>query len=173
MVRKIITLISAAAVLTAAGGVVYADSCGVFLKDNESAKALVNKYMSSVMRSYSGEENVSFKGIVKEGCDFWYYNDYNNNVICETSQNAGTAETADYAITFDSVKYSGRKYTIEAEVIQQVKYKDMDETINSASTHTFIIEQTGRGMYITDDIRKGTDRLLLSAAETSDTPISE
>lgn len=169
MIKKIITLVSAAAVIAAAGGVAYADASGVFLKDTDAAKLLVNKYMDSVMRSYCGEPDVSFRGIVKEGCDFWYYNDYNNDLICEMSVNSGTAELADYDVTFDSVKYSDRRYIIEAKIDQQIKYKNSDETIETSCLHTFIVEQNGRYMYITNDVSDGTDKLL-APTETSDTP---
>ena len=172
MIRKFVTVLIAAAVLAAAGGAVYADSCGVFLKDNDAARALVNKYMSYVMRSYRCEEDVSFHGVVKEGCDFWYYNDYNNDLICETSKSCGGAESADFSVSFDSVKYADHCYTIEARVYQTVKYADEKEALCTACRHTFTVEQNGRYMYITNDICDGTDKLLApvqDAPETADT----
>ncbi len=163
MIKKVVTLACAGVVLAAAGGVAYADASGIFLKDTDAAKLLVNKYMESVMRSYRGEENVSFRGIVREGCDFWYYNDYNNDLIYNVSVNGGNAEKADYYVTFGSIDYSDRVYTVEARIDQQVKFKNCDETLESSCLHTFIIEQNGRNMYITNDISDGTDKILAPA----------
>ena len=112
------------------------------------------------MRSYSGEENVSFRGIVKEGCDFWYYNDYNIDLISDLSLSEGTAQTADYGITFGSVQYSDHVYTINARITQQVKYADYPEVIETTCDHVFTVEQNGRYMYITNDDCDGTDKLL-------------
>ena len=160
MFKKVVTLACTAAVIAAAGGVAYADASGIFLKNTDAAKLLVNKYMESVMRSYRGEENVSFRGIVREGCDFWYYNDYNNDLIHDMSVGSGTAEKADFYVTFGSVEYSDRVYTVEARIDQQVRYKNFDETIESSCLHVFTIEQNGRNMYITNDVSDGTDKLL-------------
>ena len=167
MIKKVITFLSAAALVSTASGYLYADACGEFSRDNEAAQALVNKYMSSVMRSYEGDEDVSFRGIVKEGCDFWYYNDYNNDLICEMSKSEGTAESADFSINVDSVSYSDHCYTIKAEITQEIKYKDSPKAVKSSCAHTFTIEQSGRFMYITNDISDGTDKLLAPAEGNS------
>ena len=167
MVKKFLTLLSAAALAAAAGGVAYADAAGVFLKDTDAAKCLVNKYMDSVMRSYRGDEDVSFRGIVKEGCDFWYYNDYHNDLIADMSRNEGNAELASYSVDFCSVTYSDRVYTIDTTITQQIKYKDCAETFLTTCDHIFTIEQNGRYMYITNDECNGTDKLL-APVETID-----
>ena len=159
MIRKIATFLSVAAMVTAASGMLYADACGAFTRNNEAAKNLVNKYMASVMRSYCGDEDVSFRGIVKEGCDFWYYNDYNNALICKMSQQEGSAKDTEYSVKFNSVKYSDHSYTVNVTVSQEITYDS--STITSVCSHTFIIEQNGSSLYITDDISDGSDKLLL------------
>ena len=170
MVKKVFTIVAAAAAVTAACSAVYADSCGAFQKDTDAAMRLVDKYMNTVMRSYRGDEDVSFRGIVKEGCDFWYYNDYNNDLICKMSRNAGTAQTANFSVSFESVKYSNFEYTIDAEIRQTVEYKNGGEPITTVCKHTFTIEQDNRGMRITDDVCDGTDKLLVPPLEVFNDP---
>ena len=159
MINKIITMIAAAAMVTAAGGAVYADSCGVFRRDNDAAKAVVDKSMEAVMKSYRGDD-VSFRGIVKEGCDFWYYNEYNNELIGSISRCAGLADEADYTVDYSGLTYSGSSYTVTADVTQHINYRGMDEPIDRTTRHTFTVAQDGCEMYIVSDDAGGAGNLL-------------
>ena len=162
MIKRAIIFMTAAAVITAASGVVYADACGVFQRNNEAAKSLVDRYVEALTKSYSGDD-VSFRGIVKEGCDFWYYNDYNNDLISRVSKRAGEAEEATYSVEYAALSYTGKSYTIEADITQRVKYKGEVESVSRTSRHTFVIEQSGSEMYIVNDTAEGEGRLLTQA----------
>lgn len=171
MMKKIAAFFSAAALTVAASGVLYADADGALFSDCDSAKVLVDKYMTAVMHAYLGDDNVSFRNIVREGCDFWYYNKDNTDMICRAIQNEGSAEIAEYSVDFDSVKYFDRKYTVEAEITQKIKYKNSPDTVSITCPHTFIIEKCGHYLYITNDISDGSDKLLVPAgALTPDEP---
>lgn len=152
MVKKIITAAVAAVVIISAGGAAYADSCGVFDRDNAAAEKVIDSYMTSMMRTYSGEENVSFRGIVKEGCDFWYYNDHNAAVIGERSRREGGAKFADYSLDIDDIDYKNRQYTVTATVTQNLRYKNDPDITTTVCTHTFTIVRDKRGMLITNDV---------------------
>lgn len=161
MIKKIAAFLSAAALTVAASGVLYADADGALFSDCDSAKILVDKYMTNVMRAYSGDDDVSFRNIVREGCDFWYYNNDNKEMICRAIQSEGSAEIAEYSVEYDSVKYSDRKYTVETQVTQKIKYKNSPETVSVTCPHTFIIEKCGHYLYITNDISDGSDKLIV------------
>lgn len=155
MVKKIFTIFAGVTFLCIIGGVIYADAYGLFLQNNEAAKQLVDRYMSSVMKNYSSEEEkISFRGIVKEGCDFWYFNDYNTKQIAENHSKGSEyeVEKTDYSIEYDSIEYYNKKYTIDATVTREVKYKNYPEEVKSVSQHTFTIEQHGNSMYIVNDV---------------------
>lgn len=164
MVKKIFTLFAGITFICAIGGVIYADACGLFLQNDEAAMQLVDKYVSFMMKNYdAGEEKISFHGIVKEGCDFWYFNDYNSKKIAESHcKGSGLeVEEADYSIEYDSVEYNNKQYTIDATVTREVKYKDYPEEVKDVSKHTFTIEQHGNLMYIVNDVTKDKGDMLL------------
>lgn len=180
MLRKVLTFFAGVTFLCVVGGVIYADACGMFLQDDEAAMKLIDRYVSSVMKFYSqGDEKISFRGIVKEGCDFWYYNDYNNKIIAQNHivGSGLEVESTEYSIKYNKIDYSNRFYTIDATVTQEVCYKDYPETVKHTSRHTFRIEQNRNDMYIIDDITdikgdvllpENATEILLS--ETADTP---
>lgn len=164
MVKRVFTVVAGITFLCALGGFIYADTCGLFVQNNEAAMQLVDRYMSFVMKNYdASEEKVSFRGIVKEGCDFWYFNDYNSRKIAENHcKGSGfEIEKADYSIEYDSVEYNNKHYTIDATVTQEVKYKDYPEEVTSTSKHTFTIEQHGNMMYIVNDVTKAKGDALI------------
>ncbi len=185
MVKRLFTIFAGVTFLCIIGGVIYADSCGLFLQNNEAAKQLVDRYMSSVMKNYSpNEEKISFRGIVKEGCDFWYFNDYNSKQISENHCKGSDyeVEEADYSIEYDSVEYNNKRYTIDATVTREVKYKNYPDEVKSVSKHTFTIEQYGTSMYIVNDVthEKGdvlmpekTPKNLKYSIETEDKPTAD
>lgn len=155
MLKKIFTFFSGVAFLCVIGGVVYADARGIFLQDNEAAMQLVDKYMSFVMKNYTpSDEDVSFRGIIKQGCDFWYYNDYNNKAIAVNHAPGSDmeVESASYSIKYNSVDYANRIYTINATITQQVQYKNHIAPMYVVRDHIIMIEQKGREMYIIDDV---------------------
>lgn len=183
MVRKLFTVFASITFLCVIGVVIYADTSGLFLKNNEAAMQLVDRYMSFVMKNYSGDdEKISFRGIVKEGCDFWYFNDYNSRQIAENHcKGSGfEVEEADYSIKYDSVDYNNKRYTIDATVTREIKYKDYPKEVKSVSKHIFTIEQHGNTMYIVNDITKDNGDALLPddvkigmRLETSDKPTAD
>lgn len=185
MVKKLFTIFAGVTFLCVLGGVIYADSCGLFLQNNEAAKQLVDRYMASVMKNYdSGEEKISFRGIVKEGCDFWYFNDYNSKKIAENHCKGSDyeVEKTDYSIEYDSVEYNNKKYTIDATVTREVKYKNYPDEVKSVSKHTFTIEQQGTVMYIVNDVTHERGDVLMPerlkeefvyTPETSDKPTAD
>ncbi len=157
MFKKICTFFTGVAFLCIIGGVAYADARGLFIQDNEAAMQLVDKYISFVMQNYTpSDEGVSFRGIIKQGCDFWYYNDYNNKTIA-VNHAPGTdmeVESTDYSIEYNSVEYSNKIYTINATITEQVQYKNYLDPMCVVREHTIMIEQNGSEMYIIDDIIK-------------------
>lgn len=179
MVKKIFTFFAGIAFLCLIGGVVYADTNGLFAQDNEAAMQLVEKYIATVMKNYMPDENkVSFRGIIKQGCDFWYYNDYNNKTIAvnHRSGSENEVEATDYSIECESVEFANRAYTITAKVTETVYYKNFVDPVTVTRTHIISIEQNGSEMLIIDD--KITPKQDLSsilpfangANMTSDTP---
>lgn len=177
MVKKIFTLAAAAAFLCLVGMVVYADSSGLFLQDKEAAMGLVDRYMSSVMKNYMPDDNkISFRGIIKQGCDFWYYNDYNNQTIA-ANHLAGTdmeVESTDYSIEYNSVIFNNKVYTINATITETVKYKNYETPVSVVRSHLIRIEQNGNEMYIVDDKIDPRPSLLslMPKPETQDSPSS-
>lgn len=154
MLKKALILISSLSFICLVGFVVYADTSGVFLQDNNSAAGLVDKYISFVMKSYHPDGGkVSFRGIIKQGCDFWYYNDYNIKTIINNHVAGSSLEVADtsYSIEIHSIDYSNKTYTIKATVTEKVKYKMIDEPTSVVQQHTITIEQDGGDMYIVND----------------------
>lgn len=175
MLKKIITITTATALLCLVGIIVYADSNGVFLQDNDAAMNLVDKYFSSVMKIYTSDgSKVSFRGIVKQGCDFWYYNEYNNKDIVSRCAKGSSMEVtkANCSITYDSIKYSNKTYTIEATVTRNLQYPKMNLSEISVFKHTILIEQNGSEMYIINDesVRESAEYIPLEESETDDTP---
>lgn len=175
MVKRIFTLVAGVAFLCFVGFAVYADSSGVFLQDNEAAMELVDKYMSSVMKNYMPDgSKVSFRGIIKQGCDFWYYNEYNNQTI-SLSHPSGSdmeVESTDYSIEYDSVSYSSKLYTICATITETVKYKVSAEPVSIVRKHVISIEQNGSEMYIINDDMDPMPNFdaLMPVKETPDSP---
>lgn len=164
MLKKVLPLFVGIACLFLIGGVIYADACGLFLENDEAAMKLIDRYMSSVMKFYNqGDEKISFRGIVKEGCDFWYYNDYNNKIIAQNhiSGSGFEVEKTEYFIKYNKVDYSNKFYTIDATVTQEVYYKNYPEAVTYTSSHTFKIEQDGNNMYIVDDVTDVKGDILL------------
>ena len=162
MLKKIFTFCTGIAFLCVIGGVVYADARGIFLQDNEAAMQLVDKYMSFVMKNYTpSDEDISFRGIIKQGCDFWYYNDYNNKTIA-VNHAPGTGmevESTSYSIKYNSVEYANKIYTINATITQQLQYKNYIDPMYVVREHTIMIEQKGSEMYIIDDVANPTNDL--------------
>ncbi len=155
MVKKLVTVFSSIAFVFAIGGVFYADASGLFYQNDEAAKQLVDRYFSSVMKKYSSpEEKISFRGIIKEGCDFWYFSDYTNKQIARNHcRGSGfEVENADCYIEYDSVKFNNNVYTVEATVTGQVKYENYPEEVQCTAKHIFTIEQHGDTMYIVNDV---------------------
>ncbi len=180
MLKKVLTFFAGVTFLCVVGGVIYADACGLFLQNDEAAMDLIDRYIASVMKYYSqGDEKISFRGIVKEGCDFWYYNDYNNKIIAQNHM-AGSeleVESTEYSIKYNKIDYSNKFYTIDATVTQEVYYKNYPDAVKHTSRHTFKIEQNGNDMYIIDDItdEKGDvllpdDFNVITFCETADIP---
>lgn len=154
MLKKIIIFASGAAFVCLLCVVVYADTCGVFLQNDKAAMNLVDKYISSVMKNYIPDgSKVSFRGIIKQGCDFWYYNDYNTKNIAQNHASGSNMEvaSADYKIEYNSISYSNKTYTIEATVTETVKYRNNKTPVNTVRKHTILIEQNGNEMYIIND----------------------
>ena len=173
MLKRISAFMAGLMFLCGVGGVVYADSSGVFLQDNEAAKQLIDRYVSFIMKNYvSDSQKVSFRGIVKEGCDFWYYNDYNNKKIAETKACNKNYEVddVDYSIRYDSVSYNNKCYTIDATVTSTFYYKNSSEKLDSVCRHTFTIEQNGNSMYIVNDDSDDLPFTEIIKKETDDTP---
>ena len=175
MLKKIITITTAAAFICFVGVIVYADSKGVFLQDNNAAMNLVDNYISSVMKNYTPDgSKVSFRGIIKQGCDFWYYNDYNNKNIANNHAAGSDMEvtTAEYSIEYDSITYSNRIYTVQATVTENLKYKYNDVPLSMVRKHTILIEQNGGEMYIIDDsVDFNPNATEYRSIETTDLPI--
>lgn len=154
MVKRICICLLSVVIFGIVGYVVYADSSGLFLEDDESAKALVDRYVTSVLKNYTADDNkISFRGIVKQGCDFWYYNDYKSSNIAKLHSKGSEFEVEDteYTIDYNSVNYNNRKYSIDATVTQIIHYKNNAVTDTSISRHIFTIEQNGHEMYIIND----------------------
>ena len=178
MVKKLFTVFFGIAFVFAIGGVVYADASGLFSQNDEAAVQLVDKYFSFVMKRYvSPEEKISFRGIVKEGCDFWYFNDSANKRIAENHRKGSDfeVEDADCSIEYNSVEYNNNVYTVEATVTGQVKYKNYPEIFQCISKHIFTIEQRGNTMYIVNDVTKDRGDILVppeikSGTNTPDIP---
>ncbi len=165
--RICICLIAAAAVGTA-GCFIYADHNGMFLRSDEKAKALVDEYVTSVVKNYTSDTKQSFRGIVKQGCDFWYLNDFKTSGIAK-SHSEGTGlevDAADYSIDYNSIDYRNKQYTIDATVTKIIRYRNAPETDTSVSRHIITIEQDGCEMYIINDEKY--DELI--STETRDTP---
>lgn len=155
MLKKISALVAGVAFLLVVGGVVYADTCGMFSQNDNAAKQLVDKYMSFVMKNYTPDGNkVSFRGIIKQGCDFWYYNDYSCKTIAinHAKDSDLSVESADYSIDYNSITYSNKEYTVTATVTERVQYKNYSEPVECVREHIFTIEQHGSEMYITNDL---------------------
>ncbi len=164
MIRKMAAIVAGVTFLCVLGGVIYADACGMFLQDDEAAMKLIDRYMASVMKYYNkGDEKISFRGIVKEGCDFWYYNDYNNKIIASNHYEGSglEVEKTEYSVKYNKIDYNNRFYTIDATVTQTVSYKEYPEAVERTSHHTFKIEQNGDNMYIVDDISDAKGDILL------------
>ena len=177
MIKKIMTITTAAVFLCFVGVIVYADSSGVFLQDNDAAMNLVDKYISSVMKNYTPDgSKISFRGIVKQGCDFWYYNAYNNKNIADKHAAGSNMEVAkaEYSIKYDSITYNNKMYTIKATVTENLEYKNLNMLSSIIKQHTIMIEQNGSEMYIiNDEIDSDTiskEYKTIESAETDDSP---
>ena len=115
MLKKIFIGLFAVIIAGSAGYLVYADINGLFLRSDDQAKALVDEYVTSVVKNYTSDTKQSFRGIVKQGCDFWYLNDYKtNNIAKNHSEGTGfEVDKADYSIDYNSVTYNNKQYTID------------------------------------------------------------
>lgn len=154
MFKKISAFLVGVAFLCVVGGVVYADSCGLFLQNDNAARQLIDKYMSFVMKNYTPDGNkVSFRGIIKQGCDFWYYNDYNCKTIAvnHAADSELAVERADYSIEYNSIVFNNKKYTVNATITEKVQYKNYTDPVECVREHIFTIEQNGSEMYIIND----------------------
>lgn len=170
MVKKIVTVFSSLAFVFAIGGVFYADASGLFSQNDEAAKQLVDRYFSFVMKKYSSpEEKISFRGIIKEGCDFWYFNDYTNKQIAQNHcKGSGfEVENADCIIEYDSVEFDNNVYTVEATVTGQIKYENYPKEVECTTKHIFTIEQHGNTMYIVNDVTGSRGDVLMPAGSYS------
>ena len=143
MLKKIFIGLFAVIIAGSAGYLVYADINGLFLRSDDQAKALVDEYVTSVVKNYTSDTKQSFRGIVKQGCDFWYLNDYKtNNIAKNHSEGTGfEVDKADYSIDYNSVTYNNKQYTIDATVTKIIRYRNTPETDTSVSRHIFTIEQ--------------------------------
>ncbi len=153
MLRRICMCLVGIILAGTAGYFIYADINGLFLRSDDQAKALVDEYVTSVVRNYTSDQKQSFRGIVKQGCDFWYLNNYKTSNIAK-SHSEGTGfevDKADYSIDYNSVSYSNKQYTIDATVTKIIRYRNTPETDTSVSRHIFTIEQDGHEMFIVND----------------------
>ena len=168
MLKRLCICLFCTVFMGTAGYFIYADKNGIFLEDDEQAKALIDEYITSVIKNYTEDGEQSFRGIVKQGCDFWYLNDYKTKNIAQShSKGSGSeVEAADYSINYNSIDYDNKKYTIEATVTKVLRYRNTLETDTTVTRHIFTIEQDGNEMYIVDD--KQCSEFTLT--ETRDTP---
>lgn len=169
MLKRLCICLISVVMVGVVGYVVYADSRGLFLEDDDSAKELVDKYVTSVLKNYTADNSKSsFRGIVKQGCDFWYYNEYKNSSIAKSHSEGSELEVKEtgYTIDYNSVNYYNRMYTIDATITQIIHYKNNANTDTNVSRHIFTIEQDGHDMYIINDEKY--DEYV--STETGDTP---
>lgn len=175
MSKKIFSAVVGMMVVCFVGVAVYADNNGLFLQDNDAAMRLVDKYVSLVMKNYMPDgSDVSFRGIIKQGCDFWYYNDYDNkNIALSHSSGSGKEVTdTDYSIVYNSIEYKNRKYVIDATITEYITYKEEKTPTSVVKNHVITIEQDGRDMLIVNDEEKPNDGLPTSGEneQTFDSP---
>ncbi len=168
MGKKFFVTACGIAVVFCVGFLFYGEYSGAFLQDNSAAMSLVDDYVAKLVQSYTeGDMTISFKGIVKQGCDFWYYNEYNAKLIA-ANRAAGVSpmvSTADYSIEYDAIDYSDRQYIIDATVTESFVYTD-DEQADVVTKHRFTIEQNGKEMLIVNDEVTSQN----PESETTDTP---
>lgn len=168
MLKRLCICLLCTVFVVTAGYFIYADKSGLFLEDDEQAKALIDEYVTSVIKNYTDDGKQSFRGIVKQGCDFWYLNDYKSRNIAK-SHSEGTGlevDMADYSIDYHSINYRNKQYTIDATVTKIIRYRNTSETDTTVSRHIFTIEQDGCEMYIVNDEKY--DEFV--STETRDTP---